>query len=171
MTTTMTSQPATTSALRAFLAAVAQVARDAGVFAGVEVLPAGVVCEARGSAAAAQYRVSVEKGRLYVELTTPDRWLSHSIEADLLNTGDKIEELVDEELVELGAAPIHVPLGAVRVEHYRNDAKLFVFRSALPSLASSECDLVSTEIASRMLLAYEACFRELGDMNAGGAEA
>jgi len=137
------------------LAAVAAKARASGLFAAVEVHPHGVVCEAKASAAPAQYRVTFEGSRWYVEVTTADRWLSHSIEADLLNTGDHLEELVDEELVELGATPLKA-----KVEHFRNDDKLFVFRSPLPG----------GDAAAMALLAYEACFSRLGDMSAGAGE-
>lgn len=164
----MTDRHATTPALQEFLAAVAQRAKAAGVFASVNVQPNAVVCEAKASAAAAQYRLTIEKEHAYVELTTADRWLSHSIEADLLNTGDKLEELIDEELVELGASAMHA-----KVEHFRNDAKLFVFRSRLPLGKGGPLPLEgpnSVEMASRALRAYEACFAALGDMSAGSEE-
>lgn len=161
MTTPPSTPPA--NALHAMLNAVARQAREAGVFAGVEVRLSGptqgVVCEAKGSAAPAHYRLTLEGGRLYVEFTTPDRWLSHSIEADLLNTGDKLEDLIDEEIVELGGTPLHA-----KVEHFRNDEKLFVFRSPLPP------GNASAEAAARILLAYEACFQRLGDVGAGTDE-
>ncbi len=137
------------------ITAVAAKARASGLFAAVEIHPHGVVCEAKASAAPAQYRVTVEGSRWYVEVTTADRWLSHSIEADLLNTGDHLEDLVDEELVELGATPLKS-----KVEHFRNDDKLFVFRSPLPG----------ADTAAMALLAYEACFSRLGDMSAGAGE-
>lgn len=137
------------------LASIAAKARSSGLFGSVEVRPHSVVCEAKASAAPAQYRVTVEGSRWYVEVTTADRWLSHSIEADLLNTGDHLEDLVDEELVELGATPLKA-----KVEHFRNDEKLFVFRSLLPG----------ADAATTTLLAYEACFSRLGDMSAGGDE-
>lgn len=164
----MTDSHATTPALQKFLTAVAQRARQADVFAAVNVHAQAVVCDAKASAAPAQYRLTIEKQHVYVELTTADRWLSHSIEADLLNTGDKLEELIDEELVELGGSAIHA-----RVEHFRNDAKRFVFRSRLPlgeSASTPLGDASSVEIASRALLAYESCFAALGDMSSPGEE-
>jgi hypothetical protein len=144
-----------TPAIAAHLSTVASEARASGLFAAVEVLPLGVVCEAKAPAAPAQYRVTVEGARWYVEVTTADRWLSHSIEADLLNTGDHLEDLVDEELVELGVTPLKA-----KVEHFRNDHKLFVFRSPLPG----------PDAAATALLAYEACFSRLGDMSAGAGD-
>lgn len=159
----MTNPKATTPSHQELLNGVAEHARQAGVFAAVEVRPDAVVCEAKASAASAQYRVTIENGHVYVELTTQDRWLSHSIEADLLNTGDKLEELIDEELIELGGAAIHA-----KVEHFRNDAKLFVFRSKLACKESTEPepgDSRSVQAAFSAILAYEAAFRHLGEMN------
>ena len=169
ISTSMTTAPNIPPAMQTLLDAVAASARRAGVFAGVVVQPGTVVCDAKASAAPAQYRITFEGGpqggKVYAEVTTADRWLSHSIEADLLNTGDKLEELIDEELVELGAAPLHA-----KVEHFRNDAKLFVFRSALPMSPSHAEEHASAMLAARALLAYEACFSKLGDMSVGGTQ-
>lgn len=95
-----------------------------------------------------------------------DRWLSHSIEADLLNTGDKMEDLLEEELVELRVRHAGRELGGLSVEHFRSEDKLFTFRSRLPGAASD----LAPETISGCLLAYEACFRNLGDMAAGGGD-
>lgn len=172
MTITAT-MPTSQSTVRPLLDAVAHAAREAGVFASIEVQPHAVVCHATASAAPAQYRLTHEQSgdanRLYVEVTTADRWLSHSIEADLLNTGDKLEELIDEELVELGAAPIHSHAKS-KVEHFRNDSKLFVFRSLLPIQPEKAADAQAQKLACIALLAYEACFSELGDMHTDGDE-
>lgn len=87
-----------------------------------------------------------------------DRWLSESIETDLLHTGDKVEELLAEELAEQGFPTGH----GLRIEHFRSDDLLFTFRSPL-SLSPSAPD--AADAAARYLLAYEACFRNLGDMD------
>ena len=126
-----------------------------------------LVCEARASAAPAEYRVGFEDGRVWVSLVTGDRWLSHSIEADLLHTGDKIEELLEEELVEQG-----LEIGSLGYQHYRSEDKLYTFRSALPvALGGSGSEdegaaAAAAAAAAKALLAYEACFRHLGDMDA-----
>lgn len=140
---------------RTLLETVAEQARHAEVFARVAVQEAGLVCHAADAAAHAEYRLGWEDGRLWVSLVTPDRWLSESIEADLMHTGDDVEELLEEELVEQG-------LEASRpvVEHFRSDDRLFTFRSPV----SPE----DADTAARWLLAYEACFRTLGDMAGGG---
>lgn len=138
---------------------VADRAARAGVFARIEARDAMLVCEARGAAAPAWYRLSIDAGRLWVELVTPDRWLSQSIEQDLVHTGDKMDELVEEELVDLGYTGKRLP-----VEHFRSEDKLFTFRTALPLTGVDDPEAV--RVCGLWLLAYEACFRRLGDMNA-----
>lgn len=134
----------------------ASLATSAGVFGPVSVKQGQLVCHAAASAAPASYRLFLENGVPWVSLVMADRWLSESIETDLLHTGDKVEDLVEEEALELGLAKPRL-----KVEHFRSDDLLFTFRSPLPSEA------LSAEIAVKYLLAYEACFRNLGDMNAG----
>lgn len=138
----------------ALLTRIADAARRAGVFASVKVEGGRVVCEAEGSAEPAFYRVGEDGGALWVELVMKDRWLSESIEATLMHTGDSIEELLDEELADVGFEG-QTP----KVEHYRSDDKLFTFRSRVPSPDET--------IATRFLLGYEQCFRNLGDMEEG----
>lgn len=136
------------------LEVMAKSAREAGVFAQVEieVSPRRLECHARKDGSSAIYRVETENDRWFVSLVTPDRWLSESIEAELMHCGDSLEELIEEELIDLGIDPVVVP-----VEHFRNDDMLYVFRSPLPSNFSSQ-------EATTWLLAYEAAFRPLGDM-------
>ncbi len=69
-----------------------------------------------------------------VSLLTPDRWLSESIEGDMLEGRDTAEDLIDDELVEL-----NFPGKAQQVKHFRDDAKMYVFRSCAPfPVASAE---------------------------------
>jgi hypothetical protein len=136
---------------------VAAPASAAGVFGGVEERGGVLVCRAKASAAPASYRLGAEGGTLWVSLVTADRWLSESIEADLMHTGDKLEDLLEEEFAELGR-----PGERPRVEHFRSDDMLFTFRSEVPS--------ADAETAATYLLAYEACFRRLGDMETGRGE-
>ena len=135
----------------------APLASSAGVFGPVAIKNGQLVCHAAASAAPASYRLFIENGSPWVSLVMADRWLSESIETDLLHTGDKVEDLLVEELVELG-----LPAQKPKVEHFRSDDLLFTFRSPIPT--------DSAEIAVKHLLAYEACFRNLGDMNAGSDE-
>ncbi|MBX3384363.1 MAG: hypothetical protein KF864_12730 [Phycisphaeraceae bacterium] len=143
--------------LDALLHTVAAKVRQAGVFGEVTVSGQRVEAAAKGSAAPAHYRVEPEDGVLWVSLVMADRWLSHSIEADLLHTGDDLEDLIAEELIELGETnPPRPPC-----EHFRSEDKLFTFRSCLGLRPD---DTGAAEKAATWLLAYEACFRALGEM-------
>jgi len=151
------------ASLTGLLERVAGAARAAGVFGAVEVDGARLVCAAKASAEPAAYRVEPDGGRLWVALVMKDRWLSESIEADLMHTGDKLEELLEDELVDQGyTGP------ALGFEHFRSEDKLFTFRSALPVDAARADAARDGDTVAKCLLAYEACFRNLGDMNAGG---
>lgn len=133
-------------------------AEKAGVFGPVRAEGGRLVCPALSSAEPADYRVFPEAdGTVWVELVTEDRWLSESIETDLVHTGDKLNELLDEELADLGweGAPS-------TFEHFRSDDMLFTFRSRVPD--------PSPESVTLWLLAYEQCFRQLGDMDDTGED-
>lgn len=131
-------------------------AEEAGVFADVKVGADGVRCEADGSAEPAFYRVYVEEGDVWVSLETEDRWLSGSIEGDLVGTGDKLDELLEEEIIDFGHHD-----AVVEFEHFRSPDKVYVFRSKLSTPLSSEN---APEHALIWIKGYEAVFRELGDM-------
>ncbi len=139
-------------------------AERAGVFADVRVADGQVVCGARGSAAPAEYCVSESDGRVWVGLRTPDRWLSQSIEQDLMHTGDKMEDLIEEELADQGYEGV-----CGKVEHFRDDAMRFVFRTAAPLRGEATPNEVAA-VAGVFLLAMEAAFRALGDMEADDEE-
>jgi hypothetical protein len=177
----MPSSPAKqlSSANRAFLEAAGARAERAGVFGSVRIVEAGeapaggrLVCQAKAAGAPAEYRIDFDPGegggRIWVSLVTADRWLSESIEAHLMHTGDKVEELLDEELVDLGFEG-----GPLPIHHFRSDDKLYTFRSplALTFNGGEVVDATSgAEAAAKVLLAYEACFRQLGDMETTGEE-
>jgi len=132
-------------------------AEQAGVFGPVSFEGGRVVCAAKASAEPAFYRVSPEGDTVWVELVTEDRWLSGSIEGDLVHTGDKLEELLDEELADVGyTGP------TPSYEHFRSDDMLFTFRSAAPA--------ADADTLLKFLLAYEQCFRNLGDMDEASGE-
>jgi hypothetical protein len=144
-------------------------ATKAGVFADVALLPDGLRCTAKDAAADAWYwvvRVG-DTSQWIVRMATPDRWLSESIESDLMHYGDPIEELVEEELVELGHDPKREG-GVPTIKHFRSEDRLYTFENPIPLDAAAD-QAAATTIASRFLLAYEAAFRQLGDM-AGGDE-
>ena len=140
--------------------------RDTGRFAEVAVIdethvnpPAKALrCDAADCESEAYYLALLADTGVDVGFYTPDRWLSGSIEGDLVHTGDKIEDLLEEELVEQG---LDADPAGLKMLHYRDDAKRFVFRSVF----STPGDAVeAADRLSRIMLAYDACFRELGDM-------
>lgn len=142
-----------------FLARLADDAERAGAFEHVAVRDGMLVCRARGAAQPASYRVCLEADRVWVSLVMADRWLSESIEADLMNTGDKIEELLDEELAELGFEGMNTAF-----EHFRSEDMLFTFRTPI-DVSAAGLAAVAPETRG-LLLAYEACFSVLGNMTA-----
>lgn len=139
------------------LGPVRDAAASSGVFGQISARDGTLVCEALESAAPAEYRLFAEGGSVWVGLFTSDRWLSQSIEQDLVHTGDKLEELMEEELADQGEPK---PGSPPKFEHFRDDHKVFTFRTRLPNGASGPG-------AARWLLACEAMFRRLGDMQGG----
>ncbi len=132
-------------------------AERADVFAGVKIDSRGVCCEADGSAEPAFYRVYIEEGDVWIAMETEDRWLSGSIEEELVKTGDKLDELLEEEIIDLGHDN-----AIVDFDHFRSPEKVYVFRSKLNTPLSSPD---APEHALIWLMGYEAVFRELGDMS------
>jgi hypothetical protein len=160
----MTASQSMSAGAEALLKYVAERARAGGVFGEVVVKGGMLEAAALASAEPATFRLTFEGDKLWVSLVTANRWLSQSIEADLVHTGDKLDELLQEELVDLGytGAP-------VRFEHFRSEDKLFTFRSVVPVNISSP-SAADRETAVQFLLGYEACFRNLGDMEADDEE-
>ena len=151
-----------------FLNAVRLNAENSGVFAEVKIDRGMLACAARDSAEPAWYRLEPSSppalGKWNVALVTPNRWLSESIEADLMHHGDPIEELIEEELVDQGYEG-----DPLSVKHFRSDDMLYTFISPLP-IANAAADDEAIRTATQCLLAYEAAFRELGDMSGAGEE-
>lgn len=138
-------------------------AERSGVFGSVRLEDGMLRCEARNSAEPAEYRVTPEQGRVWVSLVTENRWLSESIESDLVHTGDKLDELIEEEMVDLGYEGPRLPF-----EHFRSEDMLFTFRTCVPGITGGEVPAESGRVAELCLLGYEAAFRQLGDMDASG---
>ena len=124
-------------------------------FSAVEIDNNTLKCRAQDVESDAWYQLTTIEDQLMVMLITPDRWLSESIEADLMHTGDSLEELIEDELVELGSSPTENT--AMVVQHFRSEELQYTFQTPLPSDLEEETIL-------RWLLAYEAAFHELGDM-------
>ncbi|MBA4027913.1 MAG: hypothetical protein C0475_02000 [Planctomyces sp.] len=153
----------------ALIDACAKRATRAGVFGSVRALPdhRGLECAAASAASPAHYRLTIEPdGRAWVSLVMADRYLSQSIEADLVHTGDKLSDLVRDELIDLGAAIGRQDPGP-SVEHFRDEQKLFTFRSPVTPRAAPLDDPAVIERAAQLLLAYQSCFANLGDMSGG----
>lgn len=143
------------------LASVLDQASARGVFASIEAMPDRLRCHAKDCPEPAWYELAAAAGdTLIVRFATPDRWLSESIESDLMHFGDPIEELVEEELAELGWKG-KVPT----IRHFRDDARLYTFENALPAGVAGDPALVA-----KFLFAYEAAFRALGDVGGGDEE-
>lgn len=119
----------------------------------------GIACFVE-AAPAAVYRVARENDRWFVSLATADRWLSESIESTLMHTGDGLDELIEEELVDLGQ---DAPTAGITVEHFRSESMLYTFRTPLD-------DTIDAHELATWVLAYEAAFRQLGDMNEDESE-
>lgn len=149
----------------ALLKAVETRARAAKVFGTTAIKDDMLVCAAANSAAPAEYRLFIEAGRWWLALVTPDRWLSESVESGMLEGRDKIEELIEEELVELG-----LEQKVEKVEHFRSPPpqKLYTFRYKVPAPLPGQ---TAADVTATYLLATEAAFRLLGDMDAGTSDA
>lgn len=148
----------------ALLETIARRVRDADRFDRVEIDAGRLKAHARVVESPCWHQVgpleTVDRAsQIWVGMYTPDRWLSGSIEADVLHMGDKYEDLLEEELVDQGYNT------RLDIQHFRDDDKVFVFRSAVPlEEGQSLDDPALADRLTRTLLAYEACFRELGDM-------
>ena len=98
---------------------------------------------------------------MIVSWVSADRYLSQSIEQTLVYGGDDLDDMIDEELVDTG----YEGKKLAPMQHYRNDEKLFVFRSRTPIDAAS-CDAARAGSSlAKFVLAYEAAVGQLGDMS------
>lgn len=143
------------------LDSVRRAADASGLFAGSELLGDRVRLKAKDAAAEAHYEVVRSGDELLVRLLTADRWLSESIESQLVEHGDSLEELLEDELVEIGHEPARD--GAIpKVRHFRDPARNYTFECPIPVGPDGPLESVR-----RFLLGWEACFRGLGDMSGG----
>lgn len=151
-------------ALAEVYANVALRARAVETFGEIDASPEMLSCAAKGSAEPAFYRLFADAGHLWVALVMDNRWQSQSIEQTLMHTGDKLADLLEEEFADLD-----MPGTRPQVDHFRDAAKLFTFRSKVATLDEVERDPVAAaKLAWNYLLAYEATFHQLGDMEGGG---
>ena len=126
----------------------------ADVFDEIKVTEQGVSALAREVEENAFYRIIFEDGQLFAGLYIQDRWLSESIETDLMHCGDTISELLEEEMVDLDL-DFQLP-----IQHFRNEQLEYVFRSPITETSQQDADTLGT-----ILLSYNACFEQLGDMS------
>lgn len=146
--------------IESLLDAVAERARGTGLF-GTVTRRAGVVeAAALQCPEDAAFRIELAGDGLYVSWVTPDRYMSQSIEADLMWTGDDLSDMIDEELAAVGWNA--GPLG--KLEHFRNDEKLFTFRSKLPLEPGKADPGQHADVLVKAMMGYEAALRDLGDM-------
>ena len=145
-------------ALAAFFNAVAELARASNAFAEIESGPTSTHCPDPVQPDAA-FRIAYEDGKLWAAWVSPDRYLSQSIEADVKWTGDDIDELIDEEVEAQGWTGHRIG----RFQHFRSEDRLYTFRSELP-INPASANASTAKDALPFLLAYQAAFRNLGDM-------
>lgn len=135
--------------------------RKPDVFEKVRRTDERLICKAKGIEAEAYYSVEIPDAhdRVGIALQTLDRWLSESIEAELMFQGEKIEDLLEEELADHGLER------RLDVQHFRDEQKRYTFRSEIAVPVEEVLDGPEMiDRVTRALLAYEATFRELGDM-------
>ncbi len=142
------------------LRSIADHASTLGLFGEVSIHNDRLDCRAKDADVPAYFRIDLQKGVVCVSLVTPDRWLSQSIEQDLVHTGDKMSDLLDEELADLGHTST-----TPTIEHFRSDDKLYTFVSRL-GFGADQAAARKDELI-RVLLAYHAVFTPLGDMEGG----
>ncbi len=121
----------------------------------------GLRCHAQG--VDAWYEVMQGDRGWTVRLVMADRWLSESIESELVHGRETLEALVDDELVDLGC---EARIGTIR--HFRDDARQYVFEADIPSPTNAAED--DTTLALQFMLAFESAFRQLGNMSGEGED-
>ena len=131
--------------------------RESNAFASVDSDGTCIRCRARDVESDAYYVFAPSGDGHIVRFETPDRWLSESVEAELYHSSDSLEELLEESLDELEWPVDRVPVTTFR--HFRSDDFLYTFENDVP-VGEGDPD----DAATIWLLAYEATFRELGDV-------
>jgi hypothetical protein len=158
----MPTAPNSTTTIAAAFAAIARDPAVVAAFGDITTSDSLLSCAAKAAAEPAFYRLFIDNDTVYVALVTDNRWLSQSIEQDLMHTGDKLPDLLEEELANLDMPGIRPA-----VEHFRDQAKLFTFRSKILPAADLATNPTAINTCRTFLLAYDACFQNLGDMTAG----
>jgi hypothetical protein len=139
-------------------------AEAAGCFGSVSSSHGWLCIIAKGAAEHAEYRLGVENQKFWIALVTPDRWLSESVESDLVDNGDDAAELIDEEARSRGYKS-----DVLTVAHFRDDKKMYTFRTPIPISVFPDGDVkgspANIDTAFTILMSYQEVFSELGDMS------
>ena len=142
--------------------------------ASISVPPSGhrLTIPVPAASAPAEYRLDVQDGLLCVSLVTPDRYLSQSIEQDLVHSGDKLADLLHDELIDVEFIDAKSAGPALTVDHYRSPPpdKLFTFRSKLPYPPDAWPKPQTVTDLCKVIAAYQACFGPLGSMTEGDGD-
>lgn len=141
---------------------VGALATASGAFSAVDVVEGAVVCRFGDEDVDAEFRLDWDGAGFAVSMMTPDRWLSQSVEATLMNSGDSLEDLIDEEMVELGC-----DAGPLSMKHFRDEKKRYVFVSPVPISVGDAGTDESAATGLACVRGYERAFAELGDFVAG----
>jgi hypothetical protein len=119
-----------------------------------------VVAHATDAPEEVRYRIEFDGSALWAAWVSEDRYISQSIEAEIMWTGDDLDDMIDEESVDAGWS-----LGRLEpMEHFRNEEMLFTFRSKLPIAPSKANAEKHAEQMVAVLTGYAEAFAELGDM-------
>lgn len=111
----------------------------------------------------AHFCVEVDSEGIWLTWASTDRYLSQSIEADLMFTGDDLDDMIDEEMVDAGW-----DLGKLSPStHYRDDHMRFVFRCKAPIKPDAIDAQSHAEPFANGLAGFATAFAELGDMSEG----
>lgn len=153
------------AAIDRLLNAVAAGLEELAEFDNIERGPHYIEAHAAAAPPAARYRLAFEDGRLWVAWVSADRYLSQSIEQVLVFTGDDLDDMIDEELVDLGWRQGR--LGGN--QHFRDEKMLFTFRSGIP-LDADEITGDAAAECCKCIEAYRLAFADLGDMGGGTGE-
>ncbi len=137
------------------LSTLAPEARTLDVFGSITLVGDVLELQVRPAEVSAHYYVQIiSSHEAKVGLRTADRWVSESIEADLMHTGDSLDELLEDELVDLHSAL------KWKVDHFRDDSKRYTFCSKVNWSGNEN----PVSLLLTVLRAYEATFRQLGDL-------
>lgn len=108
----------------------------------------------------ALFCVEIDDEGVWLAWASEDRYLSQSIEAELVFTGDDLDDMIDEEIVDAGW-----DLGKLAPNaHFRDDERRFVFRCKAPVDAETLDPKTHAPAFASALAGMVEAFAELGDM-------